>query len=43
MVAPRDRVSGIAGELEGLGGHSTVRLAKENFIPLGKLLNGYGD
>ena len=43
MVAPRDRVSGIAGELEGLGGRSTVRLAKENFIPLGKLLNGYGD
>lgn len=43
MVAPRDRVSGIAGEPEGLGGHSTVRLAKENFIPLGKLLNGYGD
>lgn len=43
MVAPRDRVSGIDGELEGLGGHSTVRLAKENFIPLGKLLNGYGD
>ena len=43
MVAPRDRVSEIAGELEGLGGRSTVRLAKENFIPLGKLLNGYGD
>ena len=42
IVAPRDRVSGIAGDFTGLGGRSTVRLAKENFIPLDKLLNGYG-
>ena len=42
IVAPRDRVAGIAGDLTGLGGRSTARLAKENFIPLDKLLNGYG-
>ena len=42
IVAPRDRVSGIAGDLNGLGGRSTIQLAKENFIPLDKLLNGYG-
>ena len=42
IVTPRDRVPGIAGDLTGLGGRSTVRLAKENFIPLDKLLNGYG-
>ncbi|TKW73482.1 MAG: oxidoreductase [Staphylococcus hominis] len=42
IVAPQDRVPGIAGDLTGLGGRSTVRLAKENFIPLDKLLNGYG-
>ncbi|WP_297551893.1 FMN reductase [uncultured Corynebacterium sp.] len=42
IVAPLDRVPGIAGDPTGLGGRSTIRLAKENFIPLDKLLNGYG-
>ena len=42
IVTPRDRVPGIAGDPTGLGGRSTIRLAKENFIPLDKLLNGYG-
>lgn len=42
IVAPRDRVPGIAGDLTGPGGRSTIQLAKENFIPLDKLLNGYG-
>ncbi|WP_293821111.1 FMN reductase [uncultured Corynebacterium sp.] len=42
MVTPRDRVAGIAGDFSGRGGRSTIRLSKENFIPLEKLLDGYG-
>ncbi|WKE57868.1 FMN reductase [Corynebacterium tuberculostearicum] len=41
IVAPRDRVTGIAEDFSNQGGRPATALSKDSFIPLEKLLNGY--